>query len=853
MDGSVHIGSKPGIAHNSHDQPNLNAIMTTVGRMAAEIARWDKNSGNSAMSRSPYDNVMCNFECDKIDSLCQRLMRYANVDRSLVKRRANESDRFNALANVNCLFQERIEDAVDRLNGTAIKKVKQLVFAKKQRSAVCAAWNKVGLSSQSTVAGVGQCAMKLCRTFTKGKVTDASALRSATEVKIERPQKSFADCIDNSTKPFQPKLAVKHNALVTWPRVSLVDDGTTRWMSDLNEEDTGNVSYEHPYKYELENFAPSEHLFSMCVSVKPTIRSEDTPLTMVSTVEELEKLCELLNRQSEFAVDLEANMERSYQGFTCLMQISTRYEDFIIDPFPLWRNMHILNDPFTNANIVKVFHGAFNDVLWLQRDFNIYVVNMFDTYQALCVLDRRPRSLAYLVSSVLGVELDKSYRFADWRLRPLTPELIKYAREDTHYLLYCYDDLRNALLQGGNKDLLRMTFHRSMQTCLLTYTKRPVTKEDAEALYRMLHLKFNHRQRQAFEWLYLWRDGVARAQDESVQYILADQLMVKLAELLPRDTNGILLVAHPAPPYVQLEAATISRILNKARQLPELDEAGRNGPSSSALRDGLLLGITEAPRPHDFSHISTTEELMARELQGALRVGPSEQLNPGNKSALSFDPGNCEPCSDVSAQDGSEEPADWQSPYCAYESALSKEDLEGSSSAAAAIPFPEKATADKGQAGAYEEVIKLKASAPVAPKQQHTAQDSAAQAAEKPPLPEGRRRFKWTKKQANWEPYDYSRSTVGKNGLKWTNPALNTEHAELHKGKRGSSVVKVDSTGQHTRTANQPVKEALNSEYPSSIWAKAGRKRNMSRPRSATYCVKNGLFKLGAQSNFPGS
>lgn len=27
----------------------------------------------------------------------------------------------------------------------------------------------------------------------------------------------------------------------------------------------------------------------------------------------------------------------------------------------------------------QVFHGADSDILWLQRDFHMYVVNMFDT------------------------------------------------------------------------------------------------------------------------------------------------------------------------------------------------------------------------------------------------------------------------------------------------------------------------------------------------------------------------------------------------------------------------------------------------------------------------------------------
>lgn len=46
--------------------------------------------------------------------------------------------------------------------------------------------------------------------------------------------------------------------------------------------------------------------------------------------------------------------------------------------------------------------------------------------------------------------------------------MIKYARQDTHYLLYIYDCLKNDLIKNGNetKNLLRSAFERSRLICL---------------------------------------------------------------------------------------------------------------------------------------------------------------------------------------------------------------------------------------------------------------------------------------------------------------------------------------------------------------------------------------------------
>jgi len=42
-----------------------------------------------------------------------------------------------------------------------------------------------------------------------------------------------------------------------------------------------------------------------------------------------------------------------------------------------------LQEPFKDPTKRKVMHGADRDIMWLQRDFHIYVCNLFDTGQVI--------------------------------------------------------------------------------------------------------------------------------------------------------------------------------------------------------------------------------------------------------------------------------------------------------------------------------------------------------------------------------------------------------------------------------------------------------------------------------------
>lgn len=57
------------------------------------------------------------------------------------------------------------------------------------------------------------------------------------------------------------------------------------------------------------------------------------------------------------------------------------------------------------------------DIEWLQRDFGIYVVNLFDTGEASKLLGLARNSLAFLMKHYCNVESDKKYQLADWRIR----------------------------------------------------------------------------------------------------------------------------------------------------------------------------------------------------------------------------------------------------------------------------------------------------------------------------------------------------------------------------------------------------------------------------------------------------
>ncbi|KAM1240040.1 hypothetical protein ACFX2J_045403 [Malus domestica] len=319
----------------------------------------------------------------------------------------------------------------------------------------------------------------------------------------------------------------------------------------------------HPYEAEITGLVESFQLeeFRKCIGITEKnvggLEEMSESYEWVETESKLKELVEVLNKEKVFAVDTEQHSFRSFLGFTALIQISTEKEDYLVDTIALHDCISLLRPVFADASICKVFHGADSDVLWLQRDFHIYVVNMFDTAKACEVLSKPQKSLAYLLESYCGVVTNKLLQREDWRQRPLSIEMVQYARTDAHYLLYIARSLIAELEMldnenNGPNDKLHFVLEasrRSNSICLQLYTKEIEASPGESAASSIFSRHLNGQGgissvspevQDAVNRLCAWRDLMARVHDESLRYVISDQAIVALADKAPTNPADIL-------------------------------------------------------------------------------------------------------------------------------------------------------------------------------------------------------------------------------------------------------------------------------------------------------------------------
>lgn len=353
----------------------------------------------------------------------------------------------------------------------------------------------------------------------------------------------------------------------------------------------------HLYEEEIKSFTYTESQLQIDTSIdlKNPIQVPTTlECLWVDTVPGLEQLAQFITSEtcSEIAVDLEAHSFRSFAGFVCLMQITVRIKNcsknYLIDTLVLEQRHinRVLAPLFANPSIVKVLHGADHDIPWLQRDFGIYVVNLFDTGRAARALKFQSASYAFLLKRYCSetMVVDKTHQLADWRQRPITPAMEQYAIQDTHYLLDIYDRLKVELFDYGGKQMIQDVLDTSRNVCLVRYALDPFkptgykvllnnTNRKLKGKNRNSHKRYsnelNHQQEKVLCMLWDWRDQMARLHDESTQYVCTNPALLRLSLACPTTMTQLQSLFHPMPTILLQHSQNLIDLVKKAKIVAE--------------------------------------------------------------------------------------------------------------------------------------------------------------------------------------------------------------------------------------------------------------------------------------------
>jgi ribonuclease D len=261
------------------------------------------------------------------------------------------------------------------------------------------------------------------------------------------------------------------------------------------------------------------------------------PPALVADPDALGRLVAALAESTVVGVDTESNSFHAYRERVCLIQFSTAAADYIVDPCAL-PDLAPLAPFFADPAREKVFHAAENDLIGLRRDYRFEFANIFDTMTAARTLGWPQVGLAAILDSHFGVTMNKKYQRADWQRRPLTPELLHYARLDTHYLVALRDRQFKALTESGHWLEAREEFER-----LAGLRGDPDdARGDAAAFWRVKGARdLTPAQAAVLQALFAYREQQAERQDCPPFRVMGEATLLELARRARRseDLQGL--------------------------------------------------------------------------------------------------------------------------------------------------------------------------------------------------------------------------------------------------------------------------------------------------------------------------
>lgn len=257
-------------------------------------------------------------------------------------------------------------------------------------------------------------------------------------------------------------------------------------------------------------------------------------MTLIKEPSELAAFCERLAGAELIAVDTEFMRERTYWPKLCLVQVAGPSEAAAIDPLAEGMDLAPLFALMRAPETLKVFHAARQDLEIFHRLMDGTLPKpVFDSQVAAMVCGFGDQvSYETLVGKLAKARIDKSSRFTDWSLRPLSSRQIDYAIADVVHLVPVYRKLAARLQQSGRADWLAEEM--ATLTNPATYAVDPLL-----AFRRVKSRSGNGRMLAVLRELAAWREREAQTRDVPRAWVLRDEALLEIAHHTPMTPDDL--------------------------------------------------------------------------------------------------------------------------------------------------------------------------------------------------------------------------------------------------------------------------------------------------------------------------
>ena len=279
---------------------------------------------------------------------------------------------------------------------------------------------------------------------------------------------------------------------------------------------------------------------------------------------EVDRFLDQISDVNELALDTEGASFHRFLDRIYLLQISTREHSAIMDPLPIGSPAK-LGQLLQSNRVEVVFHDADYDLRLLHQDYGWHVTKIFDTRIASQLLGIKSFGLAALLEQFFDVKLDKKHQRADWSMRPLTPDMLEYAAQDTRYLLQLKDHMTSELQRRGRLHWAEEEFARLEGT-------RWEAEEEMEGFLRLKGARdLTRRELAVLREVANWRDTVAAALDRATFRVMGNEVLLDLARRTPRSISELSAIKGMPKGMIERAGADITAAIRRGMEAPEAE------------------------------------------------------------------------------------------------------------------------------------------------------------------------------------------------------------------------------------------------------------------------------------------